>query len=85
MTYEQAKQLRRTMHNPWLTLAIDRITGGGLTWMNEFTLTVMEYVGHDGVSTCPKCGRKSFWYRSTVGTHVCTECHALINRNGDVV
>lgn len=85
MNYEQAKAKRRANKNPWLTLAIDRITGGGLEWMQEFTLTVMEYDGADKPArTCPYCGHQ-MWYRSTVGSIVCPECHALRNCTGDIV
>ena len=77
MTYEDAKRLRRSMKNPWLTLAIERITERGYMWKHEFTLTVMEYNGadeHYGNPACPECGRR-MWYRSTVGTVVCPSCH----------
>ena len=77
LTYNDAKALRRTIRNPWLTLDIDRAfqySERG-TARSEFILTVLAYVGCAEPIPC-ECG-KTAHYRATVGCVICPSCRAM--------
>lgn len=78
--YIKAKQQRRTIHNPWLQVDIDRIMAENRhEWIHEFILTVQAYVDARAHGRMPfrcSCGGEVH-YRPTVVGYTCVSCRKL--------
>lgn len=74
MTYAQAKAIRRTIRNPWLTVALDRVAQfcERGTFQQEFILTVNEYasVREYHLPFRCECGGEVHW-RASIGGFKC--------------
>jgi hypothetical protein len=86
ISYDEAKKIRRTIRNPWLTVALDRVmafSDNAHERRQEFTMTVLEYVHARDNGLLPfrcECGGEVHYRPSTCG-YKCVGCNALYRSN----